>query len=584
MERPNKRRKTFYTDEELQQVLQHWDSLSDLSVSDSDDSYRPSDDNNVPRHFVVSGDDSEASSSDGTLQDEEIPTPEQVSLQPSTANRPTVWSVPKNSFAPRLNVTNDRATVILARLDQSSSEFDSFMQVFPRSLFIYTSQCTNQRLDILRKNKVGQKNTDKIKPTNDVDTDPYEIMMLVGIILVMCYNKLPSLSDYWSHHPSMGNETIKNAMSRNRFQVLISKLYFNNPEPPTSATKTYYADQLVSCLKYTFLKAREESPYQSIDESMTKFKGRSSLKQYLPMKPIKRGIKIWERCDSQTGYTYDFDIYSGKAASSVLPNDSTLGERVVMKLASSIRTPDVTLIFDRFFTSVRLENTIAYPAVGTCISNRKNMPKFSNRKLVKGQHEYLANDQQTLAARWQDSKEVVVLSNCHDTTVNQVIRKQKDGTKMTVSCPSMISFYNQHMGGVDLSDQKVAVYDFGRKSKKWWKKVFYKLLMVSVVNSWILHQEVTKKKTKLLQFLVPLAEQLIGSGKAQCRLKRKRTRGRPSSAARMMLNVGDHLPVEGTTRRRCFRCAQNKIETRTKTVCTMCKVPLCKNCFAPHHS
>ena len=30
----------------------------------------------------------------------------------------------------------------------------------------------------------------------------------------------------------------------------------------------------------------------AVDEAMIKFTGRSSLKQYMPMKPIKRGIKV----------------------------------------------------------------------------------------------------------------------------------------------------------------------------------------------------------------------------------------------------------------------------------------------------
>lgn len=50
-------------------------------------------------------------------------------------------------------------------------------------------------------------------------------------------------------------------------------------------------DELVSCLKSTFPKARTEATFQSIDKSMAKFKGRSTLKQYVPLKPIKRGIK-----------------------------------------------------------------------------------------------------------------------------------------------------------------------------------------------------------------------------------------------------------------------------------------------------
>ena len=48
----------------------------------------------------------------------------------------------------------------------------------------------------------------------------------------------------------------------------------------------------------------------SIDEVIIAFKGRSSLKQYLPMKPIKRGIKVWAR--ATTGYVLAFEVYTGK--------------------------------------------------------------------------------------------------------------------------------------------------------------------------------------------------------------------------------------------------------------------------------
>ena len=37
----------------------------------------------------------------------------------------------------------------------------------------------------------------------------------------------------------------------------------------------------------------------TVDEAMIKFKGRSKIKQYLPKKPIKRGIKVWILADSK---------------------------------------------------------------------------------------------------------------------------------------------------------------------------------------------------------------------------------------------------------------------------------------------
>ena len=40
----------------------------------------------------------------------------------------------------------------------------------------------------------------------------------------------------------------------------------------------------------------------SINKAMIAFKGRSSMKQYVPLKPIKRGFKIWVLADARNGY------------------------------------------------------------------------------------------------------------------------------------------------------------------------------------------------------------------------------------------------------------------------------------------
>ena len=115
----------------------------------------------------------------------------------------------------------------------------------------------------------------------------------------------------------------------------------NKPEKPSSAGKLHYIEELIGCLKHTFQRCRQDSSFQSVDESMTKFKSRSTLKQYLPMKPVKRGIKLWTRCDALTGYTYDMNVYAGKKGS---PNPvGSLGERVVGSLDSTIKETDVTL-------------------------------------------------------------------------------------------------------------------------------------------------------------------------------------------------------------------------------------------------
>ena len=62
---------------------------------------------------------------------------------------------------------------------------------------------------------------------------------------------------------------------------------------------------------------------------MVKFKGRSSIKQYQPLKPVKRGFKVWCTADSSNGYVGNFVVYTGKLGDGPT-ND--LGYKVVMEL------------------------------------------------------------------------------------------------------------------------------------------------------------------------------------------------------------------------------------------------------------
>ena len=66
---------------------------------------------------------------------------------------------------------------------------------------------------------------------------------------------------------------------------------------------------------------------------MIKFNGRSSIKQYLPLKPIRRGYKVWCLCDPITAYLFNYQIDLGKEETS--GKEIPLGERVVFDLISA---------------------------------------------------------------------------------------------------------------------------------------------------------------------------------------------------------------------------------------------------------
>ncbi|KAJ4445301.1 hypothetical protein ANN_07106 [Periplaneta americana] len=55
----------------------------------------------------------------------------------------------------------------------------------------------------------------------------------------------------------------------------------------------------------------EPEKYNSVDELIIPFKGRSSLKQYVKNKPHKWGIKVFAHAGT-SGIVYDFEIYRGK--------------------------------------------------------------------------------------------------------------------------------------------------------------------------------------------------------------------------------------------------------------------------------
>lgn len=264
------------------------------------------------------------------------------------------------SFVPRKEIPSFKEPLIQfnAGFDEDCEIIDVFLKLFPRSLLMWIASCTNERLLIL-----AEESGKCIEPT-----DYHEIMIVIGCYIIMSYNRVPAMKMYFSGNNTLKNDAIKNAIPRERFLLLSSKIYFNHPVKPNNCGKTYYMEEIVNCLKYTFQKSRTDSTYQSIDETMCKCKSRTSLKQYMKQKPIRVGVKMWSRCDACSGYIYDFDIYEGKETTI---QDGTLGERVVKKLCSSIRDEDVAIIVDRFFMSVNLLKTLPHALVDVHVESKE---------------------------------------------------------------------------------------------------------------------------------------------------------------------------------------------------------------------
>jgi len=123
-------------------------------------------------------------------------------------------------------------------------------------------------------------------------------------------------------------------MTVKRFLKLIRFFHINdNSKMPTRGPdfdKLFKVRPLINHLQAMYSSLECPSRHLSIDESMIAFKGRSGMKQYMPMKPIKRGFKVWALADSASGYLINFDIYTGKNNYNL--TEFGLGENVVLNL------------------------------------------------------------------------------------------------------------------------------------------------------------------------------------------------------------------------------------------------------------
>lgn len=362
---------------------------------------------------------------------------------------------------------------------------------------------------------------------------------------------------------------------------------------------------MISILRNNFMNAFNPGRNIAVDESMVAFKGRTSLKQYMPQKPIKRGFKIWAMSCAGTGYLLNFSVYEGKRAST---EEGSLGEKTVLELTTHLQGKNFVVYFDNFFTSFPLLTKLLDRnifACGTVRSNRKHFPSkelSTDKSLSSGEYDSVSNGEISVS-KWMDrgKKSVAVASTVHKITeLSTVQRTNKEGVKLTIECPKAIADYNKNMGGVDLFDQLHSCYNISWKSRRWWVKLFYYLVDASIVNSYILYKTTIsrhdphQKPKSHLTFRSILVTELLGSYNGRkCRgsgvvigkNKIKKIHGRSVTVENTvrLSNVGDHMP-EHTTSRRCARCSTDKKPKRSNVQCAFCKVALCIPCFAPFHN
>lgn len=121
--------------------------------------------------------------------------------------------------------------------------------------------------------------------------------------------------------------------------------------------------------------------------------------------------------------------------------------------------------------------------------NGRGLPSSIKAPVKKGERKAVQLDGTMLVIKWADKRLVSMLTTIHKDDVVAVERRsrQSDTGREVVQKPKASVEYNKYMGGVDRADQFLSYYRFSHRTVKWWRRAFFFLLDMAVVNSYVLY-------------------------------------------------------------------------------------------------
>lgn len=276
-----------------------------------------------------------------------------------------------------------------------------------------------------------------------------------------------------------------------------------------------------------------------MDEQIIPTKCRHEIKQYNPAKPHKWGYKN-QVLSGVSRFSYDFDIFAGEQSDSFPLDAPDLGvsSNVVTRLTSTVpRHQNYKICFDNWFNSPKHQVYLFQNGLlplGTVRLNRvpnSNMPtekelKKNGRGSMAEKTAIIDNVKLSLVS-WIDNKTVNMLSayvgSEPTTTKKRYFRKEKQYKDIT--SPQAVDVYNQQMGGVDLLDSMLGYYRIHLRSRQWYKRIFFHMMDITLVNSWLLWRRIhVNEYLPLFDYKLAISEHMRKAGKVV-----GKKRGRPVS-------------------------------------------------------
>lgn len=305
-------------------------------------------------------------------------------------------------------------------------------------------------------------------------------------------------------------DLFKATMSLKRYNILLRYIRFDDGTTRAQrllTSKSAAIDDIWLMMSANLERAYVPGANLTVDEQLFPFRGRTRFTQYIPSKPAKYGIKIWWICDAKSHYPLKGRIYTGKLEGAV--RDINQGERVVLSLVQKYNNSGRTIYCDNFFTTFKLATNLMelkLAIVGTVRANKRFVPSDFRKSKTRPVFETLFGfhmDRYALCSYVpKKDKAVILLSTEHYT---RAVDENTEARK-----PHQILDYNANKAGVDTMDQMVGGYTCKRGTNRWPLALFYNILDVSGLASFIIYDSLvpSKKSDKRRAFMVNLCHQL----------------------------------------------------------------------------
>lgn len=442
---------------------------------------------------------------------------------------------------------------------------------------------TNKRIDFVASKQ-------KTQSATYAKTESKEMLALLGVLIAAGQQQDNDLSvlEMWSH--VTGCPIYRAAMSKGRFEFLISCLRFDDPETRTerqeqdkfAPIRKVWEEFIEKCTRYYVPRKN-----LTVDEQLLGFRGRCPFRMYIPNKPAKYGIKLVLICDASTKYMLGAKPYLGKGGTTLARDGISLGHYYTKELTRPYHGSHRNVTTDSWFTSVPLTadllNNCGMTLVGTIRANKTEIPSEMKAKdtRIYGSSAFLFTTEMMLVSYVSKTSQVLK---------KMILLLSSQHTQPTIAPsgkPEVLEFYKSTKGSVDTFDHMCAVTSTSRKTRRWPLCVWYGILNAATINAYIISSEnrgrtgrkIPARRSFMMEIatslITPWAQMRMTSPNMSRQLRTLITTVLDLSSVDMATGApGTSISDSNSPLVRCSACP-NKSDRKTRHRCVKCALPKC---------